>query len=98
MPTYGHSMSPQPNPLRGTPPDNVKFSRHALYRLEERGATLSSVLRTLLQAPTLDYRIDNKTGHFVSKINGYYIVWRKDSEDGITIITIMRSDDLPHPH
>jgi hypothetical protein len=98
MPTYGHSLSTGPNPLKGTPPDNVKFTRHALYRIEQRGLTLHSVLRTLLQAPTLDYRIDDKTGHFVSKLNEHYIVWRKDSGGGITIITIMRSDDVPRPH
>jgi hypothetical protein len=86
---------PQPNPLRSTPINNVKFSRHARFRLNERGIE-PSVVRNLLRSPTLDYRRDKKTGHFVSHFDDYYVVWRQDANDSITILTIMRRDEFPH--
>ena len=72
------------NPFRGTP---LTLSRHALYAMESRGAE-SNLIELLQHSPQITYQQDSKTGHFVSHVGNWVVVWAK-GEDAIKVLTVM---------
>jgi len=78
-------------PLRG---HGVGVLPFAEIRLAERELDQSHFLNTLLKLPLLEYRIDEKTGHYVSRIDHDWVVWRREDENTITLLTVYHDDDI----
>jgi hypothetical protein len=85
-------MSTETNPLAGI--RDVDFTRHALFRMKERGTTEYQVFRSIT-SPSAEAVRDRKSGHFVFRVGPFRVVARKDSNQHATVITFMAHEETP---
>jgi hypothetical protein len=87
-------MALQENPLQGVARENIHLSSQAQYLLERR-LSREDIIEKLVHAPSQDVSRDARTGHYVTQIGKYYVVWRSDPARAATIITVMSRDQFP---
>lgn len=85
----GDAMAVELNPLVGV--ENIQFSRHAMFSLQERGGSAADIVQGI-RSPNANVNIDRKTGHIVFRNGLSRVVVRKENESTATVITVFSND------
>jgi len=88
-------MVADPNPLASV--ENIRFSRHAVFSMKERGASAAEIVQGI-RAPNANINVDRKTGHFMFRNGLSRIVVRKENESTATVITVFSNDGNQDQH
>jgi hypothetical protein len=87
-------MALTPNPIVSAGSPTLRFSEHALFRMEERDIDRRLIER-LLRSPKADYSVDKKSGNYVFKAGKYRVVIAKPENGSFVVRAIFSDDQMP---